>query len=314
VKFPIAAIACLALASCATINQPPANAAGPVVFNASQLRTDFEKKMGELIKAGEHTPHATLKEQLGRKSCQLELPKPGSRQLSPADIYRQRLGSTLMLGKLNHCKSSKCTKAHANIASGVVIREDGIVLTNYHVVDSEQPKLLGMGAMTHDGRAFLVEEVLAADKDADVAILKLRDAEGLTAAPVFRDEPVGNPATIISNPIGKFFTLTHGMVSRYHDTGNGTCMMNVTADYAKGSSGGPIFNDRGDVIGLVSNTVSIAYNQMPVSIDSESKSLTPAKGGKPAMINGRPLIMDMNHQMTLKNAVASRSILALIEA
>lgn len=90
--------------------------------------------------------------------------------------------------------------------------------------------------------------------------------------------------------------------------------MNVTADYAKGSSGGPVFNNRGDLIGLVSSTNSIAYTTLPLSVNPKEKTLCitqPRK--KPASVNGKPLIMQMNHQMTLKNCVPSRSILDLIK-
>lgn len=306
-----ALIVLTALPSCTPGTTPVSQAV--TVIDDNSLRSDFEKKLGELAVSQKPTPHATLKKQLQRKSCKLALPATGSKQLTPAQVYQQRLGSTLMLGRLHRCASSKCKKAHANIASGVVIREDGIVLTNHHVVDGESPRTFAMGAMTHDGRAFLIEEVLAADEKADVAILKLKDAKGLSAAPIFGDEPVGNPVTIISNPTGKFFTLTQGYVSRYHVSPKGSAMMNVTADYAKGSSGGPIFNNRGDVVGLVSNTVSIPYRHVPLAVDEQSKALEIAgRGTKPAMIDGKPLTIGTNHQMTFKNSVPSRAILNLI--
>jgi len=308
-----APLACLLLALPCCGPLPSSTKAEQVtVIDDDSLRTDFEKKMAGLVKSGKPTPHATLRKQLERKSCQLELPRTGHRRLSPSEVYQKRLGSTLMVGKLHHCSSSKCNKTHANIASGVVIREDGIVLTNYHVVNGGDSRTISMGAMTHDGRAFLVDEVLAADEKADVAILRLRDAKDLTAAPIFRDEPVGNPCTIISNPVGDFFTLSQGYVARYY-LSDGRCVMNVTADYAKGSSGGPIFNDRGDVIGLVSNTLSIPYQHVPLAVDKDSKALEIAgRGTKPAMIGGKPLTIGTNHQMTIKNTVPSRSILDLI--
>ena len=285
-----------------------------VVFNDKALRSTFEKKMGELVKDAEITSHETLTEQLSRTSCQLELPPVGTERMTPSEVYQKRLSSTLMIGKLHKCASEKCKRTHASIASGVVIHEDGIVLTNHHVVGNKMPRTLGMGAMTHDGKAFLVEEVLAADEKSDVVILKLANAKGLPAAPVFRDEPVGNVATIISNPHGRFFTLSHGRVSRYHMSSKGVPMMNVTADYAKGSSGGPIFNDRGDVIGLVANTVSIPYKHVPLHVDEESQALELAgKGKKTHMMSGKPLTIGTNHQMTLKNTVPSRAILDLVK-
>jgi serine protease Do len=203
---------------------------------------------------------------------------------------------------------------HVNIASGVILREDGIILTNHHVVAGKQARGLGMGVMTADGKPYLVDEVLAADEDADVAILRLKNAKGLAAAPLVGEEPVGNAVTLISHPAGNFFALSHGRIARYCKDEDGACTMQVTADYAKGSSGGPIFNDCGDIVGLVSSTVSIPYRQLPLAVNPQNKSIEVAgKGKPPTLVNGKPLLMDMNHQMTSKNAVASREVLGLIE-
>jgi S1-C subfamily serine protease len=313
-KIWITALACLAVASFANVRSQQNAESVPLVINDKKLREDFEEKMAELIKSGDHTPYEKLKEQLSRKSCKLDLPSANTAEMTPADIYQKCIGSVVMVSKLFHCKSNKCEKVHANIASGVVIRENGIVVTNFHVAEGDQPKLIGMGVMTLDGKAFLVDEILAADKDGDVSILKLKDASGLQAAPIFRDEPVGNPATIISHPVGNFYTLTHGCVSRYYLNDKEKCIMNVTADYAKGSSGGGIFNHQGNLVGMVSNTVSITYNNLPLGVDEKDKALEIAENGiKPAIVDGKPLFIGMNHQMTIKNSVASRTILDLFK-
>jgi S1-C subfamily serine protease len=68
---------------------------------------------------------------------------------------------------------------------------------------------------------------------------------------------------VISHPDRRFYTLTDGIVSRYStSTGGGkkTSVMMITADFARGSSGGPVFNDCGAVVGYVGSTVSVYYN------------------------------------------------------
>ncbi|WDE98566.1 serine protease [Lentisphaera profundi] len=286
-----------------------------LIIDDIKLRGEFEKKMTTLFKEGTPSTHEKLQQELSRKTCKLELPSAGILNLTPAEIYQHRVKSTVMVGVLYNCKSKTCKKIHSSIASGVIIHEDGIVVTNYHVVDSKQTNLKGMGVMTADGHAFLVDEVLAADKVNDIAILKLKAASDLTAVPISRDEPVGNSVTLITHPMGKFYTLTQGYVSRYHVGKDKRCIMNITADYAKGSSGGPVFNNRGDLIGLVSSTFSIAYTNVPLVTDGETKSLAMKSGNdkKQAMYNGRPVILGLNHQMTVKNTVPSRAILKLIE-
>jgi S1-C subfamily serine protease len=117
--------------------------------------------------------------------------------------------------------------------------------------------------MTRNGKVYAVREVLAADKPGDVVLLKI-DASNLAAAPVSYGDPEGTPVTVISHPSSNFFSLTQGFISRYWAAtsyGELSVRMSVTADFADGSSGGPIFNSRGAVTGLVSATDAFG-NQM----------------------------------------------------
>jgi len=323
------------------------------VINDALMRQTFEQKVNDLI--GE-TPDAFVERhqaQLARRHHALALPAAGSRRMTPADIYRERIESVVLVGIFYHCRSKTCNRLHSNVSTGVVIREDGVLLTNYHVVEIKQPRFMAMAVMTVDGRVFLVDEVLAADPIHDVAAIRLRDACGLAAAPVSRDEPVGNPVSVISHPRRDFFTLTSGYVSRYSMGERTNVVMNITADYAVGSSGGPVFNNRGDVVGLVSSTTSIAagnvrlnqgtkggvldrlFGWRPVSRhemvahcdeegppggDHEPGGESPPQADKKKMPisdrspqrRSRTVNIPVNHQMTIKNAVPSRAILALL--
>ncbi|MFP6751862.1 MAG: serine protease, partial [Pirellulaceae bacterium] len=65
-------------------------------------------------------------------------------------------------------------------------------------------------------------------------------------------------------PAGRFYTLTKGIVSRNAVTyANNVSRkrLYITAEFAKGSSGSPIFNSRGEVVGIVASTQSIYYTQ-----------------------------------------------------
>lgn len=287
-------------------------AGSAIVIDDHSLRTTFDANAANLIEQGDFTSRDELQSQLTRPECELKLPETGNQTLSPDEIYQQRIESVLILGTIRRCQDPKCGKIHTNLASAVIIRSDGVVLTNYHVVASRAEHAIAMAAMTLDGKSYLVHEVLSANEAADVAILKLKDAKDLAATPLYPDEPVGAPATIISHPAGKFFTLTHGRVSRYSTGKNGERIMNVTADYARGSSGGPIFNNRGDVIGLVANTQSITYRNVPLAFDEESDALIKVPKREISDFGGVPLSMGLSHQLTFKNAVSSHEILKLI--
>lgn len=285
-----------------------------VVINDYEFKKKVNENLKKVIKEQpDYTPYSELKKQSSRSLCSLVLPTENSQVMTPREIYQKALDSTVTIGNFYHCSSKKCKRFHFDFASGVIIHPAGIILTNYHVFDSSKGKKLGMAAATSNGKVYLVDEVLAASKDDDFVVLKLRNADGLPAVPITSDEPVGNPVTVVSHPNGQFYTLTQGYISRYKMKKN-IPIMNITADYAKGSSGGPVFNNRGNLVGLVSSTFSICYVNVPLAMDEEEKTLSvKKKGEKVASYANKPLVMQNHHQMTIKNCVPSRSILKAFE-
>lgn len=174
-------------------------------------------------------------------------------------LYRHMVKSSLYLGELYDC--GHCDRSHPSFSGGVVISEDGLALTNYHVIEgrnSGQRKTECFMAMTYDGKCFAVEEVLAASKVADIALVRLKaNGHKFHAAPIASSSPKPMESVrIISNPSGQFFVLTQGEVSRYSRVKE-EVFMEITADFGGGSSGSGIFNDRGEVVGVVSRIFPI---------------------------------------------------------
>ncbi|MEM7699203.1 MAG: serine protease [Verrucomicrobiota bacterium] len=185
-------------------------------------------------------------------------PDPLEEKLTPAEIYRRSLLSTVVIGNVYKC--DQCDDWHEGHASGVIISSEGHVLTNYHVLNDADARAIG--AMTHDGRLFEVESVLASSHKNDVALVKLKDASGLNPVPLGPTAPVGEPVTVLSHPDGHLFTLTTGHVARYYVTGrNRAKRLQITAPFAKGSSGSGVYDQCGNLIGLVAATRSIYYNE-----------------------------------------------------
>ena len=122
--------------------------------------------------------------------------------------------------------------------------------------------LPGWGVLLRDGRVCPVKEVLAADKAADIAIFRV-EGEGFNALKLGEPQKVGGEVHIIAHPDSRFFTYTAGLVSRYYTARSGksakTIWMAVTAEFARGSSGGPVLDECGNVVGMVANTQSIYY-------------------------------------------------------
>jgi S1-C subfamily serine protease len=135
--------------------------------------------------------------------------------------------------------------------SGFITRSDGVVLTNAHVVEGTSV----VGVTLPDGRSF-EGKVLGADPLTDVAVVKVVGSR-LPVAPLGNSESVrpGQWAIAIGNPLGLDNTVTAGIISaieRTNAVGEGQRVPYIQTDAAvnPGNSGGPLINDRGQVIGI----------------------------------------------------------------
>ncbi|MBL8890717.1 MAG: trypsin-like peptidase domain-containing protein [Planctomycetaceae bacterium] len=162
--------------------------------------------------------------------------------------------SSLLFGTLYDC--GKCEEMHGNIAGGVVVSDDGLCLTNHHVLERRDEDTRVIFAMDYTGRGYAIQEVLAANRMADVALVRLQGTGPFYPAPIATNSPLPNtPAFVLSHPSSEFFVLTQGVVSRHvtltQRRGKST-WLEVTAPFGAGSSGSGVFDDRGRLIGLVS--------------------------------------------------------------
>jgi len=136
--------------------------------------------------------------------------------------------------------------------SGVVIAAEGIVLTNAHVVQGASR----ITASFADGAAYEAH-IMGISPDLDLAVLRLRGAEGLKAAPIGTsgDLLLGEPVIAIGNPFGLGHTVTTGVVSttrRALETDERVYQDFIQTDAGinPGNSGGPLLNIEGQLIGI----------------------------------------------------------------
>lgn len=139
-------------------------------------------------------------------------------------------------------------------ASGFIVSEDGYVLTNHHVIDRADTITIKMG----DGRTFEGVELVGSDEKADVALLKIKDVQGLPYLELGDSEDlyVGEWVVAIGNPFGLTETLTVGVVSAkgrkvsrpdedvYQD------FIQTDAAINPGNSGGPLLTLDAKVVGI----------------------------------------------------------------
>ena len=178
--------------------------------------------------------------------------------LSKRELYESAKPSTLIIGHIYLCDS--CDKWHTNLAGGVVLSKDGIVATNYHVLQFERAAIFA--AMDHRQKIFPIAEVLASDEKNDLAVIRLEIETEMEAAPLALDSSAGDAIGIVSHPDAHFYTFTSGEISRFsiHPKIR-TQRLEVTAPFARGSSGSGIFDFRGNLVGIASATTSIYYEE-----------------------------------------------------
>jgi serine protease Do len=234
--------------------------AGPVIIEDEAVYGNLERGARQLVDDGKTTAFVTLAGELARTQCSVTLPKAQTKVQPDTHIYTQCRKGVLVVGTLYKC--SHCPNDHLRAASGFVIAEDGIAVTSYHIFrgDATDEKTdLTVVAMDTEGTVYAVTEVLAASLNDDVAIFRI-DTRGkkLPALPLGPDAVPGDGANVIGHPHNMFYSFTQGTVSRWYRR-NGGEKMSVTADFSQGSSGGPVLDNKGNIIGIVSATRSL-YN------------------------------------------------------
>jgi len=235
-----------------------AAAPGPALIHDRKLLKDFTRRATKLLSESKLAASPEdLGKQLKRASCKLSIPLAGKVEIEGEDLYDESLESVLMVGRMYKGKAGLT----ANIASGFVISASGAVVTNYHVVNNavNAGNCAGIVVMNGKGTMWVVSEVLAANKSADICIIQLAGKD-FRPIPLSRRVRAGGEVRTISHPAGRYFCMTGGIVSRKYSRGGAVEWINIDADYCRGSSGGPILDKNGNVVGLVVSTKSIYYS------------------------------------------------------
>ena len=191
-----------------------------------------------------------------RKPTELNISSVNTeKEMTTAEFYAAYVGSSV--GITVDIVSTNIfgqTVTNAAAGSGFVITEDGYILTNYHVIDGAS----AINVAFVDGKTYPATFV-GGEEANDIAVIKI-DAKDLTPVVIGKsgDMLVGEQVTAIGNPLGELtFTETTGIISALDRTvtmSDGRKMNMIQTDCAinSGNSGGPLFNNHGEVIGIVS--------------------------------------------------------------
>ncbi len=217
----------------------------------------------ELIAAGGLVDLKSADKQLKRPSTPAAgLPAANTERKSPRDIYLMAKKAYLRVGWVYLCK--KCDHWHLNLAGGYLISAEGLVATCEHVAkpDAGNMREAYLIAVTDADVVLPVNEILAANAAKDAAVLKLGKHDGLaklSPLPLQPHAAPGDPVYCFSDPMGHRGYFSAGMVNRFfsdreeNEAGKPTevVRLNVSTDWAPGSSGSAILDEFGNAIAHV---------------------------------------------------------------
>ena len=142
--------------------------------------------------------------------------------------------------------------------SGFIVSKDGVIVTNYHVIENAYPAFVKL----KNGDIYEDIGVIDFNERKDYAVIKIKGFD----LPVVNignsnDVKVGEELVVIGNPKGLENTISNGLLSQIRDTGKGYKLQQISAPISHGSSGSPVFNSKGEVIGIASSGFSADYGQ-----------------------------------------------------
>ena len=143
------------------------------------------------------------------------------------------------------------------LGSGFVIHPTGYVVTNQHVISGEHQisvTLFRRGELELEQVHFKDVRIVALDSWTDLALLKIEDRGDhvFTTVPLgsYDELRQGQPVFAVGSPLGLDRTVSEGIISLTNRLVEGRLLIQTTTEVNPGNSGGPLFNLRGEVIGI----------------------------------------------------------------
>lgn len=188
----------------------------------------------------------------------------GKTTMTDAELYAANINSVVAINitATSDPNFFGQTTQTAGAGSGFILTPDGYIVTNYHVVgDADTVKVTLYNGDTYDA------QYIGGDEDYDIAVIKI-DAADLPNVTLGNSDSlnVGDHVLAIGNPLGDLtFSMSEGIASSVNRTidveGTPFNMIQVTAAINPGNSGGPLFNEYGEVVGIVSAKYSSYASQ-----------------------------------------------------
>ena len=153
------------------------------------------------------------------------------------------------------------------VGTGFILDKSGLIATNLHVIAGSSE----IKVKLHDGTPYKVMQIAGVDPGRDLAILRIKPAKALKTVRLGDSEQMsaGDQIVAIGNPLGVFdYSVSAGLISQVRavcDSSEERCppgglkLLQISAPISQGSSGGPLFNQFGEVVGVT--TLIVAQGQ-----------------------------------------------------
>jgi len=170
-------------------------------------------------------------------------------------------------------EAPKTGKPDRDIGSGFFVSSSGLVLTNYHVIKGRS----SISIQLSNGASFAAETVFA-NPEKDFAILKV-PGRGLPTLPLGDSDKIrnGDKVVAIGSPLGLANSVSPGFISGYRQLKEGA-FIQTTVPVSSGSSGGPLLNMQGEVVGIIRHSAVEGQNinfAIPIN-DIKAIAMAPA--------------------------------------
>ena len=226
---------------------------GAVRYVDGRIRqlNELQAEGAQTVSASGETPIAPM--------ANLQLNPRNGNLLDPTEIYE--LATKQVVGISTEVTSTNVfgqLVTGSVTGTGFIISSDGYILTNNHVVEKAYKENLKVTVMLYDGTEYEAEIVGVEGDNNDIAVLKI-NASGLSAATLGNSDEmkVGESVYLVGNPLGELtYTMTAGIISALDreiaaEQDASVNMFQLDAAVNSGNSGGPVYNSRGQVIGVV---------------------------------------------------------------
>ena len=177
----------------------------------------------------------------------------GKNAMTDAELYAANVNSVVSINTSATTNYFGQAVQSASSGSGFILTTDGYIVTNYHVVEGAN----SVKVTLYNGESYDAS-IIGHDEDYDIAVIKI-GATGLQAVTLGDSDHlnVGDHVLAVGNPLGELtFSMSGGMVSSVNRAINvsGTPFNMIQTDTSinPGNSGGPLFNQYGEVVGIVS--------------------------------------------------------------